>query len=94
MITILCSVRDSAVNAFMQPIFVRAVGEAVRSFADEVNRPESPMFKHPDDYELYEIGVFDDSNGSVTMLPEPRSLARGKDFKEVSNASVHPASGK
>lgn len=83
MIQIIVSIRDSAVNAFMQPFFVPAVGAAVRAFGDEVARKETPMNAHPDDYELFELGTFDDSVGRVIMLPEPRSLARGKDFKEV-----------
>ena len=83
MIHILVAIRDSAVNAFMRPFAVPAVGAAVRSFMDEVNRPDSDMGKHPDDYELFELAAFDDTSGRVTMLPEPRQLARAKDIKEV-----------
>lgn len=83
MILVVCSIRDSAVNAFMRPFFVTAVGQAIRSFGDEVNRKDSDMYSHPDDYELFELGLFDDSTGRVTMLPEPRQLARGADYTEV-----------
>ncbi len=80
MIMIVCCVRDSAVNAFMQPFFVHAVGAAVRSFGDECVKEGSPFQAHPDDYALYELGTFDDAVGRVTMLPEPRQLARGQDY--------------
>lgn len=90
---IVCSVRDSAVNAFMQPFFVHAVGMAVRSFGDEVRKDGTGLNAHPEDYALYELGVFDDSNGSVTMLPEPRQLARGVDYVEVKHESVKASSG-
>lgn len=82
------AVRDSAVDAFMQPFFVHATGAAVRLFQDEVNKPGTPFHAHPEDYVLFELGVFDDSTGSVTMLPEPRQLARGKDFVEVNRATI------
>lgn len=79
---ILCSVRDSAINAFIRPFCVPAVGAAVRGFTDEVNNPDSPMNKHPDDYELFELGVFSEETGYVTMLPQPRAIARAKDFHQ------------
>lgn len=79
MILIACSIRDSAVNSFMRPFFVPAVGSAVRSFQDEVNRKDSEMRKHPDDYELFELGAFEEETGKFSSLPEPRSLSRGKD---------------
>jgi hypothetical protein len=55
----------------------------LRSFRDEVNRKDSSedMARHPDDFELYAIGTFDDSNGIVTTI-EPRLVARAKDLKE------------
>jgi len=68
----------------MRPFFVPAIGAAVRSFGDEVKRvaPDNELSRHPDDYELFELGQFDDSSARFQMLPEPRSIARGKDFKE------------
>lgn len=73
------SVYDSAVQAFMRPIFVAAVGAAVRSFTDEMNRPESEMHRHPQDYVLYELGEFDDSDGSMVSITPPKMLVRGSD---------------
>lgn len=75
----ICAVRDRAMDAFMQPIFVPAVGLAVRSFIDEVNRSESPMFMHPEDYDLFEIGSYDDETGFLTALDRPRLVQIGKD---------------
>lgn len=80
--TVYCvlAVRDRALDAFMQPLFVPAIGMALRSFTDEVNRPESPMCAHPDDYDLYQIGTYDDAVGLLTSLT-PRQVAIGKDVK-------------
>lgn len=73
------AVRDRAVDAFSRPFFVPSVGAAVRSFRDEVNNPESPMNKHPEDYDLYELGAFDDESGDLRSLDKPRMVAIGKD---------------
>lgn len=77
---VICSVRDRALDAFMTPVFVPAIGLALRSFSDEVNRSDSPMFAHPEDYDLYQIGVFHDDTGNITPHP-PRMVAVGKDVK-------------
>lgn len=80
---VVVSVRDSAVDAFMRPFFVPSTGVAVRSFRDEVSRSESEMHKHPGDYELFEIGAFDEETGRFENLASPRSLLRAVDCKEA-----------
>lgn len=75
-----CAVRDSAVNAFLRPFYVPALGAAVRGFTDEVNRSDSEMGKHPEDYELFELGEFNEETATFLMLDKPRSLGRAKDF--------------
>lgn len=72
------AVRDRAIDAYGQPFFVPAVGLALRSFSDEVNRSGSPMNSHPDDYDLYEVGEWDDSTGTLFPIT-PRMVSIGKD---------------
>lgn len=82
--TTVCAVRDSAMLAFAQPMFVPAPGVAVRSFTNEVNRadPQNMLSQHPDDFELWWIAEYHEEEGMFTM-PEggARCLARGKDVK-------------
>lgn len=78
-----CAVRDRAVDSFGQPIFVRAIGEAMRSFMDELNREGSPMGAHPEDYDLYHIGDFDDQTGLLIACTPVKMLAVGKDVKNI-----------
>lgn len=78
------AVFDSAVQVFGRPFFVRSVGEAIRSFSDEVNRKgsDSPFNSHPDDYSLYHLADYDDEFGRFAFpegAAEPRMLVRGKD---------------
>lgn len=79
MLTKICAVRDRAIDAFGQPMFVVAVGQAVRGFRDEVNNKQSAIGMHPEDYDLYEIGEYDDASGMIVPCA-PRMVAVGKDL--------------
>lgn len=73
------SVFDRAAGCFGTPFFVPAKGVGVRSFTDEVNRDDkaNQLFQHPDDFDLYTLGTFDDNAGSFDY--ELHQLVRGKD---------------
>lgn len=79
------AVRDRAVDVFGQPTFVSHLGAAIRSFGDEINRPHSeerpsPFNAHPDDFDLYHLGTYDDATGVFSQDSNPRQLAIGKDL--------------
>lgn len=77
-----CAVRDSAVQAFARPIFVPAIGLAVRSFTDEVNRKsaDNSLNQHPEDFELFVLCSFVEESGVFEPIEGgKRCLARGKD---------------
>ena len=79
---IVVSVKDRAIDAYGRPLVVPTTGAAVRSFTDEVNRKESEMHGHPEDYDLYEMGTFCDQTGTF-LSPEggiPRVLTRAQDI--------------
>lgn len=84
MLRIVFAVRDRAINAYMSPIAYTAEGQAIREFVDEVNRAESPLNKHPEDYDLYRLGTFDDNTARYTNEPEqPMMVKTGKDSKNA-----------
>jgi hypothetical protein len=60
-----------------------ATGVAIRSFQDEVNRnaEDNQMYAHPDDFDLYELGIFDDFDGKFDLHEAPKLLALGKQLK-------------
>lgn len=80
-----CAVFDSAVHSFGQPFFVPAIGAAIRSFTDEVNRSavDNMLNQHPDDYTLHVLAVFDDDDGLFEN--DARVLLRGKDAVRATN---------
>lgn len=76
---VICSVFDTALNAFGRPIFVHTTNQAVRSFSDEVNQSDSPMNAHPEDYDLYHIGNFHDDTGEMESIIPSTLLVRASD---------------
>lgn len=46
-------------------MFLITEGQALRSFTDEVNRKDenNSLNKHPEDFELYALGIFDTQTG-------------------------------
>lgn len=77
------AVYDKVTEAYGVPSFVVSVAAAIRGFTDEVNRPsdENMFHKHPDDFELYSLGHYDDSVGEL-QPDKPRLLARGSEVKK------------
>ncbi len=82
------TVRDSAAEAFMRPFFAQSKGAAIRSFADQVNDTDgNPIWQHPEDYTLFELGTFDELTGFL-KVHEPRSLGNGSTFLIVDMPAV------
>lgn len=80
------SVRDSAANAFGRPFFLPTIGVAIRSFADQVNASDAgDLFSHPEDFELFHCGQFDDSNGLFELFPTPNPVVTAKSVVHVKN---------
>lgn len=81
---VVVGVMDSAIQAFGRPVFVPAIGAALRSFTDEVNRAgsDNALNAHPDDFVLVLLGYFDEESGVFSVDENgQRVLARGKDVK-------------
>lgn len=76
------SIRDRATGSYMQPFYSASVAAAIRMFSDEVNRadPNNNLNKHPEDFDLYMFGDFDDNTGLFDSGP-PSQVGVGKDLK-------------
>jgi hypothetical protein len=80
---IICTVKDRAADAYGRPMFVPSTGVAIRSFSDEINRnnADNQLYNHPDDFDLYELGEFDDNSGLFALHEQPKLLSLGKQVK-------------
>lgn len=79
------AVRDSAVRAFNVPFFVPTLELGLRTFYDEVKRKDdnNQMNKHPEDFELWYLGAYDEDSGLFSDQANVRMVARAKDVGEV-----------
>ena len=59
------SIFDTASGLYSRPFFSQSDPESMRSFADIAVDKTHPIGKHPGDYALYRIGIFDDTKGKL-----------------------------
>lgn len=78
---LLLALYDRATEAHAPVMTVNTRAEAIRSFREAVNDPQTPIYKHPTDYELYEIGQYDDIKGELIVTGRTM-IARAEDYKE------------
>ena len=74
------AIKDQAIEAFSQPFFVQAQGQAVRMFMDESKNEQSQINRHPADFELWYLGEFDEQTGTITGAENIERVARANDF--------------
>jgi len=63
------SIYDSKAKFFGQPHLQQNADVALRAFSNAVNTPGNPIYEHPEDYSLIEIGTFDDETGVLSPAP-------------------------
>jgi len=74
--------KDTAVNAFGKPFFCPSAPAALRALRDEANsKNNSDLALHPEDFLVFELGLFDDSTGRFDLHPDPLQISRGLDLK-------------
>ena len=89
---VMYSVFDKAVGAYMRPFFLQSDGQAVRFFMDEINAPDSAVGRHPEDYSLFRLGVFNDADGGFEPC-EPLCVGRAHELKSVSVSPLALSAG-
>lgn len=57
------AVHDLKAGVFNTPFFQLNDHVAKRAFTDLVNDPQSMLFKHPEDFNLFRLAEFDDGYG-------------------------------
>ena len=77
--------RDIKANVYGNPMFVASLGGAIRSFGDEIAKTDgNPLALHPDDFELYHFGEYDEKCESLEqfiLLPKPVQIALGSNYR-------------
>lgn len=63
------AIRDSKAEAFNTPLFFLTHGEAERAVVTGAQDQQTMLGRYPDDYDLYYLGQYDDSNGKFEAIP-------------------------
>ncbi|AXH77062.1 MAG: nonstructural protein [Microviridae sp.] len=75
------ALKDRAADLFGKPFYVRTTAEAVRSLTDEANNAESTINKHPEDYDLFLLGSYDEDTGRIEQdVSHPSLIVRAQDL--------------
>lgn len=77
------SVFDSKAGAFMLPQFYQTPGIAERAFTEACNTKDTPFYKYPEDFTMFELGVFDDEGATFELHNTPISMGIAVQFKRV-----------
>lgn len=75
------SIRDSKSEIFNSPFYAKTTSEAERSFRQLTNDPKSTISQFPEDFDLYEVGTYDDNSGKVSPLDTPHHIVKAAVLK-------------
>lgn len=78
--TILFSTYDAKSKCFSAPFSMLTIGMALREFEEASRNPNSILSKYPNDFSLYEIGTYDDSNAIVENKIPMNLIAVASEF--------------
>lgn len=82
MIVQVFTIYDTAAEAYNQPFFAQAKGQALRMFTQSANDPQSNISSYPSDFTLFHMGSFDDATGKFDLLSTPVGLGKAIEFKK------------
>ena len=63
------TIKDNKAGLFGPVFLLKNNFVALRTLADEMNKQDSVIGKHPEDYALYCVGEFDEDTGEINGKP-------------------------
>jgi len=76
---------DAAAQAYLPPFVTPSERDALASFTEAANDPQSNICKYPKDFTLLQIGEFDERTGVLVKLETPKILKTGAQAKKDTN---------
>lgn len=76
----MCAVYDNKATTWSDPFFATNKLVAQRIFSDGVKDERSNWNRHPSDYELFEIGEYDDQDGTTKTHENKTPLGLANDY--------------
>lgn len=70
------SIRDTKAEFYYTPFAQKTHGEAERSFSDLASNEKTSIGQHPEDFDLYYLGEFDDQTGKFQPTDSPQHVVK------------------
>lgn len=86
------SIYDEKALQYHAPFFMVSDGAAVRALSDLANDQNTNIGRHPGDYKLYCIGIFDDANGGLASHSPPLHVVDAVSLIEHKTADLFTSS--
>lgn len=83
------AIRDVKSEGFFPPVTAPTRGAAVRDLVYSITQSASPMSKYPEDYDLYELGEFNESTGELVVSPTISLVGNVSTFIQTLNKGVN-----
>lgn len=74
------TIYDEKAETFGHPFFVSIQGIAERHLSDWAQNPDSMIGRHPEDFTLYQIGTWNDSEAKLESLGTPKFIAKATEY--------------
>jgi len=91
MILKLFTVYDSKIGAYKEPIYLRSTGEALRAMTETLSNAQHQFSKFSEDYTLFELGEYDDTNASFNLHLTPKTVCKISELKSQQPAQLQSA---
>lgn len=75
------TIRDQKAGVYNTPFFQATMPEAQRNFHKLVNDKQSLPSLYPEDFDLYQIGTYDQNTGLVSTFETPKHIAKATQQK-------------
>lgn len=90
MLLIAFSFYDTKASFFSAPFYMAHRGQAIRAAMDLGTDRSTTIGKYPSDFNLYELGTFDDATGLITPT-QPFNMGPVSGFLPQQNVQATPA---
>jgi hypothetical protein len=84
------SVYDHKGLVYGVPFFKNTNLAAIRDFGDAVQDQQTTLNRHPEDYQLFEIGEYDDNTAEIINQIPPKLMASASEFKKNNIKEITP----
>lgn len=79
------AIYDQKAGAYLPPFILPAAPMATRTFADCINSEDHQFAKHPEDYYLMEVAIFDDNTAELLPHTPIKEVISGLAAKQQTN---------